>query len=723
MQTADNKNKGFVSFKKALICTFVFVLAAFFLTGDLQKETRASYDDTISGWAWSENSGWASLNNVDPGFSQDYGITINDDNSVSGYTWVGANHGGWLVFGKTILDVHNGSVGPVHSKPGGAAGDLVKLKPSTNAPDGGQVVATYNPNTNEISGWARFISLWDYGHNVMGHDDWGWVKLSGTSGGGYGLTLNKDTREINGYAWSSGGTGSDGALHPENGFGWIKFSAKGLLSSFLAGKVCQDTNANGLCDVNDPPIEQAIIVSKIGGYTAVSNANGNYEILDIKLDDTTGTFTSDFTATAENCVPLNKSITIPNTISVDFPLQCQAPPSGTVTEISGRVYEDLDGSDSFTAGDSAVSGAFVYSNLGHTAFSNASGGYTLSKMAASTNYELFVRAGGYALKKQLPQNPVTAPSTVDFIVERTEDFKTKANLPWVQTMQGDVHAVGTISPEVSAPYGYANATYRVTAGGAIIERFTSYEKEFSNEAQVRKQKWVEKDYGGNLPNTLYGGVNFQKMYDRAVKQGTGLPAASQSADTLPGGLTYRDGDLEITGGEFKDGARTVVVKGSLVISGDLAYKEGLFDTSTLPSAGFIVAGNIYVKNEVRHTVGNYYAGEGFFDLTNQSGDTSIRLINEGLIVATIIDFSRQVSHDPANVQYTQDVSVSGQTISNSYSDPEIMNRTNVIHFDAKDFEAPSVLLFYDGRVIINTPPGFEDVSSGLPQIWKEVPAS
>lgn len=187
--------------KKILISIFILtIVVAGGLFLDSQK-TSASTTDNITGWAWSGNVGWISMNcktggssSSDICFKSNYGVNLNTDGTLTGYAW--SDNVGWIKFGGLSgFPVHESSV-------------------AQNA----QV----NFSTGQVSGWVRVC-----GGTINGNCDsmaiptdktWdGWISLSGTkntspdmSGAG-GVTYKSDGAFV-GFAWGT------------NVMGWVDFS-------------------------------------------------------------------------------------------------------------------------------------------------------------------------------------------------------------------------------------------------------------------------------------------------------------------------------------------------------------------------------------------------------------------------------------------------------------------------------------------------------------------
>ena len=167
----------------------------------------------VFGYAWSDNIGWIKMNScADQDFNgvgdncvlvggQNWGVTINNggtmggQGTLSGYAW--SDNIGWINFGG--LTGPNGS-GPV-------------------------ATMTLSGNTGTFSGWAKAINGGDANSGYEG-----WVSLAGanylspTTGGTGGVTYNKSTGKIVGYAWGGdvigwiqfGVTNTDGTVSTPN---------------------------------------------------------------------------------------------------------------------------------------------------------------------------------------------------------------------------------------------------------------------------------------------------------------------------------------------------------------------------------------------------------------------------------------------------------------------------------------------------------------------------
>ncbi len=157
----------------------------------------------VSGWFWSGNIGWISLNSTNSGAGGGGPYSVNVDTTsfstggteaVTGYAW--SENIGWIHFNPTVTPT--------------------STYPST--PNHGVQV---NWSTGQITGWARALSHgggWD-----------GWIKFSSNSGDAVTYSANvaitgPNVGNISGWAWGSDVVGWI-ALDPNSaGAGGINFN-------------------------------------------------------------------------------------------------------------------------------------------------------------------------------------------------------------------------------------------------------------------------------------------------------------------------------------------------------------------------------------------------------------------------------------------------------------------------------------------------------------------
>jgi len=173
----------------------VVAILSFFV---IEKTNAATSE--VTGWSWSENTGWVSFNskNCDAngdGISDgsvedcpssgtmvgDYGVSVDLISGLfSGYAW--SEHLGWINFAPSGPYPTSPNYSACLSFPGQSCLDL----PS-----------------NKVGGWARVCSAFASGCSgtlSLNRGSWdGWIKFRGNN---YGISYNPSSGELSGYAWS-----------------------------------------------------------------------------------------------------------------------------------------------------------------------------------------------------------------------------------------------------------------------------------------------------------------------------------------------------------------------------------------------------------------------------------------------------------------------------------------------------------------------------------------
>jgi len=182
----DKKHINFLLF--ALL--FVGVFALFGAGG---TNIEASSTDNLSGYAWSETTGWISFNCTNAGTcgTSNYGVTAAASGALSGYAW--AETIGWISFNPT----------------------------DTAGCPSSPCLAKFDYVTGAVTGWARALA------QTAGFD--GWIHLSGAN---YGVGAYDIDGDGNGCEWSGYAWGSDV-------IGWVHFAGTnyGVLG---AGDACTE---------------------------------------------------------------------------------------------------------------------------------------------------------------------------------------------------------------------------------------------------------------------------------------------------------------------------------------------------------------------------------------------------------------------------------------------------------------------------------------------------
>ncbi|MFH1366939.1 MAG: hypothetical protein ABIH38_03025 [Patescibacteria group bacterium] len=300
-----------------------------------------------------------------------------------------------------------------------------------------------------------------------------------------------------------------------------------------------------------------------------------------------------------------------------------------------------------------------------------------------------------------------------------------AGAAWLQTLYGDIYGQkGVGSQEMAKAPGYkeegnaCNATYLILAGdtGRIVNFCSSSQGSASTRLnpsfllpQSSANPWLVQNYRkftlpvNTAPNSILGRVDYNDMiskcsqtYSGSLSTGPGY-FGGNDIDLNGRVICIRDkndyagfhpGDLTLTSGLiFKnglvDGSGLFVVDGDLIIESNINYKATNVDNlKKLASLAFYVKGNIYIGPSVDTLVGAYYSEKKI--IVQSMGSADKKLTAYGLMIAKEFGFGRRYK--------------------GTISSPE-----------------PSELFIYDGRVQLNPPPGFRDLSQALPKISEVSP--
>jgi hypothetical protein len=184
---------------------------------------------------------------------------------------------------------------------------------------------------------------------------------------------------------------------------------------------------------------------------------------------------------------------------------------------------------------------------------------------------------------------------------------------------------------------------------------------------------------------------------------------------LDGKTRLRTGDLTLNTTSFCGTAGatkwsgTIIVEGSLTITGDnisyCAPASGASNNRLLfPSVGFIVTGNITINSNVRSVVGSYFADGTFTTLTQ----LPVGSTNDALVDPVVSPSCKAASVTARNASFT----LCGLMIANNFNLQRQISAGSIVS------GAITEQFLYDGRVVINPPPGFTSLYS-QPAVWNE----
>ncbi|MBI4449467.1 hypothetical protein HY634_00220 [Candidatus Uhrbacteria bacterium] len=204
----------------------LFVAAVFAFI--VPTPVHAGASDNVSGWAWSAEAGWISMNatncvdlnrDADPDpcelAGNDYGVTIAADGRVTGYAWSRA--AGWICIGSTCAG--SGGVTPT-----------------------GGWQARVNAISGQLTGWAKAVSL----------GDGGWISFSCENGGTCGMVAYRST--VNPATGIFGGNGWNGAREgagATSAIGWVSWTPQfgGVTTTWRPEPLCSTSGQSCRSDV------------------------------------------------------------------------------------------------------------------------------------------------------------------------------------------------------------------------------------------------------------------------------------------------------------------------------------------------------------------------------------------------------------------------------------------------------------------------------------------
>lgn len=223
---------------------------------------------------------------------------------------------GWGWFGESGPGGTGGSVGWVDFDPDPLPADSPYAYSATclyPAPDPitGTCTDARIDAGGELYGWTRIYSIGLEGDRVLdrsgSNTDWGWVLLRGTIDDGTGREFGvyyTDDVELDGWAWSGGGTLPDGSYSQDVGLGWISLTlaSPASFAPFVVtsgGDVYAGGDIIGTTDVSvlTPPYSNAMLLIEAGGSVSVFTTQaGSSGIITgatpIELPDGDNTYTS-----------------------------------------------------------------------------------------------------------------------------------------------------------------------------------------------------------------------------------------------------------------------------------------------------------------------------------------------------------------------------------------------------------------------------------------------
>ena len=282
---------------------------------------------------------------------------------------------------------------------------------------------------------------------------------------------------------------------------------------------------------------------------------------------------------------------------------------------------------------------------------------------------------------------------------------------WFETLYGSIYSGGSIDAPFAPPLNRYNATYLIQANGTIrpvalqsgpqvdaedrsldpyiSESYDSFVLPDSDNQYRGTLGWIDK---AGLLGGRYGAVTEYSSSKTSTSIGKNV--------TLDGKVYRFTGDVSVDklttfkkGGPTTKGSGTIIVDGDLTIEENIVYQTGAVGSSIdrLASVAWIVSGSIYIDPSVTEIVGLFYSEDetadangdyGILTGTTNSINDDVQLVISGMLIAKRINFERMFI----------DLDEFGVIISDD----------------------PAEQIIFDGRAIVNPPPGLSDIGKGLP---------
>jgi Concanavalin A-like lectin/glucanases superfamily len=292
---------------------------------------------------------------------------------------------------------------------------------------------------------------------------------------------------------------------------------------------------------------------------------------------------------------------------------------------------------------------------------------------------------------------------------------------YVSSRYGDIYSKANVGSDytVVPPLGYFNATYMIQANGHIMNWLSnSYEtnedwlmsSDSGNPLNYEYPK-LENDYANVLGNLDYVGLT-TGLYGKVIEE---LPdKGGVSYDICLGdniyflkkdatvkerleGIAYRFQNCDQASG-------VIIVNGDLEINGDIKYGSKPFSGSSdkLASVAWIIKGDLKISPDVENLAGT------FIVLGEDDVECGYDLENPIARCGAIFTCADGAPNDCGN-----QLKVSGQFLAKNFRFQRTFRSLESQLREAAEY------IIYDGRNVINPPPGLGDVLKALPT-WNQI---
>lgn len=644
-------------------------------------KASAAAADNILGWAWADTIGWISLNDQNPSSCGSppcgtYGINMapaaslqldgRQGHTVNGFVW--SDNVGFICFGTSCnIPACRGAFLP--SPPG--TGFYAYVDPVTD------------PSPKKVHGWAVVCNEKDLGWISLNCEDTGTCTNPPTPPASYlnyRLVYNPQDHKffVNPYegqpAMSKGVPFGWNGNSDGTGFGYISFypisgSAAGMHLTAPAENclLVGDEDLNGLADCSDPAcsaLPQCKEINSInGGLTIQDKYNACHDHVD---NDANGQ--ADCTAGSVPALPADTSCL--------GSMVCQLQ-----TDVPGGCSDGLDniGNGLIDCADPAC------------AADPACVAPPIPDQPICTDNPACVGLAGEALANCCCNDNMTnGPHPLDCLDTKCQAQAPKVCSAWSKVVTGNIYAQGGISGTQAPKASGTNVKYCLRSSGTI---------EWTSEASCKEEA------AGtiNLPTSQTNYRSKLGFLDLAgIRSGRyGEVVTINTSNDLPANLAgkiYRytgGGTFNLLAKTFVNGSAPInrgngllfIDGGDLKIMGDIQYTADPVQSSlrNLASFGAVVVknstgagGNVDIDPAVQKVSGAYFA-EGIFSTgsikTSNPALSDVNLKIYGILVAQ--QFKLQRNNDNPS--------------------------------------EPAEEIIFDGRAVVNPPPGMQDTSKSLPR--------
>ncbi|HNV97250.1 MAG TPA: hypothetical protein PKL13_02950 [bacterium] len=299
---------------------------------------------------------------------------------------------------------------------------------------------------------------------------------------------------------------------------------------------------------------------------------------------------------------------------------------------------------------------------------------------------------------------------------------------YISAQYGNIYSGANIGTETTIvpPIGQYNATYLIQANGNITN-WISEQMVIRNQQDTivgfdYSSKWLDQGVNYEFPtqSNSFGNILGSLDYEGIVggEYGEVEKSMPQGGYLCLGGRIYKpdkkffiDGQLFLTPemgmedvyifmekGGCDNASGIFVIDGDLMIEGNMRYdNHGIDTTEQLASVVWVIRGDLYINPSVTRLAGTFIVLGG---IDEDGGDIECGDVNN--------------PESRCGIIYTgdsnQQLIVHGQFLAKNFQ------------FQRKyksDFREPAELIIYDGRNIINPPPGLGDAIKSLPR-WDQI---